>query len=829
MVWNHNPMMVVLGMCLTVCGAAALRGAPTPPPGDPVRPTSLTLGAVSQGGAGAKLTGPDAVLQVQVDASFPDQRVRDWTSRVKLTAQPQGIIQVSEQGLVKPLADGTATLVAQSPEGLKDSVRITVERFNDPPTVDFVNQVVPIFTKLGCNGGGCHGKSGGQNGFSLSLLGFEPRRDYDYIVKESRGRRVFPTAPDSSLLLLKATNTISHGGGQKLDPDGLEYRILRRWITQGMPFESANPRVVTGIAAYPPKRLMDRDGLQQVRVIAKFADGSQEDVTALSQFEINDKELATSKEDGLVKMTGTPGDVAVMVRYQSKVGTFVATVPLGAPVQKLPPAKNFVDELVFAKLKELGLPPSDVADDSTFIRRVTLDISGRLPDPQRVRTFLADTSGDKRGRYIDELLASTDYADYFANKWSSVLRNKRVFPQDKPGTFAFHQWLRQSLHENKPYDRFVSQIVAASGRVGDNPPVAWYRTVNQMSEQVEDTSQLFLGIRIQCARCHHHPFEKWSQDDYYSLAAFFSRVGVKGAWNLVQSDEYRIFHRRGPATSQNPSTGKDLKPAGLGGSPLELQADQDPRLSLADWMVKPDNPYFARTLVNRYWKHFMGRGLVEPEDDLRETNPPVNPALLDALAQHFVRSGYDMKELVRVICSSSVYQLSSIPNQYNAADKQAFSRFYPRRLPAEALLDSIDAVNATATDLPDLPKGTRAVQVPDHTEYPVYFLQVFGRPAGGSACECERTSTASLAQSNSADVLGKISAGRAKDYAADTKTSDEQKVSEIYLAALSRTPMQEELKIALDHIAKAGPMQKQAAYEDILWALINTKEFLFNH
>jgi len=372
--------------------------------------------------------------------------------------------------------------------------------------------------------------------------------------------------------------------------------------------------------------------------------------------------------------------------------------------------------------------------------------------------------------------------------------------------------------------------VAASGDVAEHPPVVWYNEVREINAQVEDAAQLFLGLRIQCARCHHHPFEKWSQQDYYGFAAFFSRVGRKPG--LVMAED-RIYHRRGQASAQNPKTSQNVVPTGLGGEPLELGADDDPRLALVDWMSHPSNPFFARALVNRYWKHFFGRGIVDPEDDMRVTNPATNEALLDGLAQHFVASGFDMKDLVRTICRSNVYQLSAEPNAYNQNDKQNFSRYYPKRLNAEVLLDSIDQVTASGSGFGGLPAGTRAVQIPDNGVNS-YFLTVFGRPQGQSACECERSAEANLAQSlhllNSNEVQGKLSAGagRAALLAQDTMRTDAEKVRELYFWVYSRAPLDEELQIALAHIAK-HEATKQVAYEDILWALINTKEFLFNH
>ena len=587
---------------------------------------------------------------------------------------------------------------------------------------------------------------------------------------------------------------------------------------------------------------MPLDGEQQLAVMAHYTDGTTEDVTRSALFEPNDKDLAKTDETGRVKVFEQPGDVAVMVRYQAKVAVFRATVPLGAPVENLPPAKNFIDELVFKKLKTVGMPPSELCDDSTFIRRACIDIAGRLPTAEETKKFLADKDPAKREKWIDTLLDSTDYADYFANKWSALLRNKRGAPTHTRGTYAFYDWIRDSLLANKPYDQFAREIVAASGDISQNPPVAWYRQVNNPNAQLEDTAQLFLGMRLQCAQCHHHPFEKWSQQDYYSFAAFFSQVGRKAG---AQPGEEIIYAKRGMATATNKKTKQSVPPAGLGASPVKLSPDDDPRQALADWMSNKDNPFFAKALVNRYWKHFFNRGLVDPEDDMRETNPPTNPELLDALAKSFIDSHFDLKNLVRTICRSQVYQLSSLPNKFNAVDKQYFSRYYPKRLTAEVLLDAVDEATRSDSKFEGLPAGTRAVQLPDNSfNASSYFLAVFGRPDSSSSCECERSQDASLAQSlhllNSKDVQDKLTStnGCAAVLAKDTQREDAIKIRELYNTVYSREPDAKELELALNYLGKkpqdkdgkADPkLGKQQGYEDIIWALINTKEFLFNH
>jgi len=707
----------------------------------------------------------------------------------------------------------------------------------------FANDVVPILTKASCNSGGCHAKAGnGQNGFRLSLLGFEPQEDYEHIVKEGHGRRVFPAAPEQSLLLLKAANVVPHGGGKRLDPTSEGYKRLVQWISEGMAYGKETDPTLVSIEVRPKRNVMKIHGEQQLNVLARYSDGHAGDVTRMALYEPNDKGMAEADENGLVKILDVPGNVAVMVRYQGMVSVYIASIPLGAPVVQMPAEKNFIDALVFSNLKQVGVPPSPVCDDATFLRRVSLDIAGRLPTVEEARAFLSSTDSDRRDHLIESLLSSPDYADYFANKWTAVLRNKRDDTSDITANFAFHSWVRDGLLANKPYDQMVRELLAATGTIRDNPAVAWYKRVLEPQQQLEDVAQLFLGVRMQCAQCHHHPFERWSQKDYYSLGAFFSRVGRKPT---ATRGEDVIFHKRGMAQLENKKTKLPVKPAVLGGPNLAIPQDEDPRLKLADWMSDKSNPFFAKSLVNRYWKHFFKRGLVEPEDDIRETNPATNPELLEALANHFVSSGYDLKAVVRVITQSHTYHLSAMPNAYNGVDRQNFSHYYPKRLQAEVLLDALDQLTGAKTDFADLPPGTRAISLPDNSyNQSSPFLKVFGRPEGASVCECERVQSPSLAQSlhlmNASDVKSKLNtpSGRA-DLLSKSNKPESEKVSELYLAAYSREPSAKELKVAETYVARprvdaqGKPLDparaKREAYEDLLWAIINTKEYLYNH
>ena len=826
------------GLALACAGLVSASFAGTVEPkglGDPGALQALRIEPTTAGD-GILVRGRDARQQLFVTGVYSSGQLRDFTHKVQFTSDPVGIVSIDATGLVTPLANGAAKVIAKVGDGPQAELPVNVEGVDQQIPINFKNQIVPIFTKLGCNSGGCHGKASGQNGFKLSLLGFYPEDDHEFLVKEDRGRRLFPPAPGRSLLLTKPTGQSPHGGGKRMEMDSYEYRMLYRWIEQGMPYGSENDAVVTGIQCVPPGRVMDRGSEQQITVLATYSDGSTEDVTRMVLFEANDSEMAEASATGLVKTLDLAGEVAVMARYQGQVSTFRATVPLGADMGTLPPTKSFIDEAVLGKLGLLGIPPSAVADDATFLRRVFIDITGTIPTSERAAEFLSDTDPNKRERVITELLDTPQYADYFANKWNFVLRNKRRANDTVEGTYEFYQWIWSSLYENRPYDRFVRDILTASGEKEFSPAVVWYREVDELEEQVEDTAQLFLGLRIQCARCHHHPFEKWSQNDYYGLAAFFSRVGKKNptaSLGLATSREKRVFHNEGVAAAKNPRTGATLAPAGLGSATMSIPAERDPRVFLADWMADPNNPFFAKALVNRYWRHFFSRGIVEPEDDMRETNPPSNPELLDRLAKDFIASKYDLKHLVKTICTSSTYQLSSMPNDFNLKDKQNFSRYYPKRLTAEVLYDAFHQVTGTSEPYAGLPAGTRALQLPDPSMGP-YFLKVFGKPEADTACECERSQEANLAQSlhllNSSEVQTKISsdAGRAAKLAADATRPHEVRIGELYRWVYSREPNAEEMQIALAHINKHQD-NPRLAYEDITWALINTKEFLFNH
>lgn len=818
------------GIARGVCGLAAVIGMAAATARDAVGAEPDALRATPPA---ARLTGPEAVQQLVVERDGQG----DVGDQVQyLTADP-AIASVDGNGMISAQGDG-ATTIRVVGEGAVVEVPVTVEAVDPGPAINFTNQVVPILTKLGCNTGGCHGKSGGQNGFRLSLLGFEPQLDYETLVKEGRGRRVFPAAPDHSLLLQKAVARVPHGGGKKMEVDSHEYRVLRRWIATGMPMGRAEDPTLSRIEIYPQDRVLERGKGQQLQVTAIYSDGSTEDVTRWAQYESNEPEVAEVAAGGRVTTGDLAGQAAIMARYQSQVTVFRATVPLGLEIVDAPGfvPRNFLDELAASQWARLGVAPSEPCTDAEFARRASLDITGTLPTAETVRAFVADGDPEKRSKLIDRLLDSPEYATFFATKWADILRNKRDGQADlQAATYRFTNWIRTNLEQNVPYDEFARGILAASGTPEQAPPVQWYRQLRSPDAFVDDTAQVFLGMRLQCAKCHHHPLERWSEEDYYSFAAFFSRVGRKPApmaRRVGRNRDEAIYTARSGVV-RHPKTNEVMEPRGLGAEVVPISADDDPRQKLVDWMAEPENPYFARALVNRYWAHFFGRGIVEPMDDMRLTNPASNPELLDALANRFVASGYDLRELVRTIATSQLYGLSSVPNAYNERDRQSFARYYPKRMQAEVLLDAISSVTGTPTSFNGLPAGTRAIALPDESVGST-FLDTFGRPPRDSACECERVSDASLGQSlmllNSADVQAKLTAevGRATSLAATT-TDDEpdaQKIEGLFWAAFGRAPSSSELATALGHL-EANAEDRQRAYEDILWALVNAKEFQF--
>ncbi len=804
-------------------------------------PAPAAVQALQVEPAKVTLTGSDDAYQLLVTGTLAGGRLQDLSGDVKYEVADPKVARVTASGRVVPLANGATTVTARYGNHTARTA-VAAKAVGENLPINFANHVVPVFTKLGCNSGGCHGKSGGQNGFALSLLGFVPEMDYAALVKETRGRRVFPAAPDSSLLLLKASGAMAHAGGKRMDSDADEYKIIRRWIASGTPYGSPDDPTVTRITVSPEHRLVPRGNRQQLAVYAHYSDGSIADVTYLAQYESNDTDVAVVDGTGLVRSLELSGEAAVMTRYQGQVAVFRATVPSGLQVPDYQFAyRTVVDRHTHNQWKQLGIKPSDLCSDEQFIRRVALDLTGTLPTPAQVKAFLADASPNRRDQLIDRLLDTPEYAYYFANRWADVLRVRRGNQAARAyGTFAFHNWIRESIARDKPYDEFVREILGAIGDETTSPPTVWYKDLRTPDQFVDDACQVFLGVRLACAQCHHHPYEKWSQDDYWGLAAFFGRLDrknspVPGVAIQGQQNQRQVIFTRATGNVINKRTNKPAVMRPLDGDEVKLGTGEDPRHRLVDWMADTKNPFFARAVANRYWAHFFGRGIVDPLDDMRVTNPPSNPALLDALARELIDSKYSLKHLVKVIVKSRTYQLSAVPNEFNKHDKKSFARFYPRRMMAEVLYDAVNQVTGNTGAFPGLPADRhsprRAIMLPDES-FTSYFLDVFGRPRRQSACECERVTEANLAMSlhllNSQEVQDKLAraSGRADQLVKDPRP-DTEKVEELFLWAFARRPTEAQMRLAMENIA-ANASNRRLAYENILWALINTKEFQFN-
>ena len=776
-----------------------------------------------------EIAGPHDGRQLLVTAGADGRRPRDLTREARFSTSPGGVVEVSPEGYVRPIGRGEATVTVEA--GGWTASALVIVRGDDPGRpVHFANDVEPILSRYGCNAGGCHGKASGQNGFRLSLFGFDARFDYDAIVHEARGRRVFPAAPERSLILRKPAAQLPHGGGRLFTTESEPYQLLRAWIAQGVPVGDASAPTLRTLEVVPAHRVLDRRSRQQIAVLAHFSDGTTRDVTRRSQFQSNETGVAAVEPDGLVHALDLAGEAAVMARYQGLVAVFRATIPLETPGVTAAefPAANNIDARMVAKWRSLGLVPSGLCTDGEFIRRTTLDLCGKLPTVEDVRAFVADPAPEKRARLIERLLDDKDYAAYFALRWGSILRNSPLAGSEQVA-YAFHDWIRDMIARNRPYDEFVRGIVAASGEWTEAPAVNWFWQMrdDQLHQPVADTAQIFLGLRLQCAKCHHHPYERWGQDDYYGLAGFFARLGRK---SFGEPPPYYASRTR--TTSEvNPRTGKPIEPKLLDGPVLDVPPEEDPRQKLVDWMARPDNPFCAKALCNRMWGHLMGRGLVDPVDDMRATNPPSNPELLDDLARDFIDHHFDVKHLFRTICNSRTYQLSATPNASNQHDRQNHARFYAKRLIAEVALDALDQVCGSRTQFNKMSRQARAVDLP-HEAFGSYFLDVFDRPPRSSPCECARSTGANLQQvlhlANSAEVDEKLSgeSGRVARLAREN-VPPEAAVEELYLAAFARRPTVEELTLSIAHIGRQK--EPRRGLEDVAWALLNSKEFLFNH
>jgi hypothetical protein len=788
----------------------------------------------------AKLDGRLSRLQLLVTGKTHDGYHVDLTRTAEYESLSTEILAVNRTGQVVPHSSGTGQVRVRSGKFVVD-VSVVVSGLQPQAQVSFREHVIPVLSHAGCNQGACHGSQFGKGSLKLSLFGYAPEQDHAPLVRDQQGRRISLIRPDDSLILRKATMQLGHGGGMRFRTDSYDYEVLKAWIASGAPAPQTDETTVIDLTISPNEQVFRRIGQQQqLRIVAHYSDGWTRDVTQLAKYDSLGDGVAKVDPNGIVTAVGR-GQTSIMIRYQgqAKVSHVLSPFAENVDLAGFQP-NNIIDEKVKSLWKRLGVTPSPMATDSEFIRRAFLDSIGTLPHPDRVEVFLKSSDPNKRATLVDELLGLTgdtkrdvyvnEWSAYWALKWGDLLLNNR----NKVGTggmWAFSNWMRKSLRENMPVDQFVREIITAQGSTLENGPANYYRIAKNPADLAESTAQIFLGIRLQCARCHHHPFEVYSQADYYGLAAFFTRVGTKSSTDFGVLGGDTVVKLKPSGSIRHPRTSKIMAPTPLLGSPVELDGVRDLRRPLAAWLTSRDNPLFARNIVNRIWGYYMGTGLVEPIDDMRATNPPSNPELLDVLADEFVSNGYNLRKLMRAIMTSRVYQLSSTPQPKNAADTRLYLHYNLKRLPAEVLLDAIDFATETQERFSGVPLGTRAIELPD-PNFRSYFLDTLGRPKRVIACECERTAEPNLAQvlhiangelieRKLRDKNGRISKliGR--------NMSDEEVVHELYLVTVSRAATEREIVACRQIIERAE--NRREGLEDILWALINSREFLFNH
>jgi len=745
------------------------------------------------------LDSPEASQQIVVSVSTKNGQ-RDVTHEINLAVANESVATVQGSSLVRPRSEGRTELsVTLGKETAKISIEVLKQRSPDP--VSFRNEIIPILTKVRCNSGGCHGKAEGQNGFKLSIFGFDVESDYAALMKNGKGRRISLTQPETSLLLLKATSEMPHGGGRKIEEGSYRYHRVLRWIREGArvdPEDSAAGQIVK-IDVEPREQILLVGGTQQLRVTAVDSSGVRRCVTVEAEYESNATAIADVDHQGLIQASEIPGEAAILVRYLGHVTSCRVTLPRRGVTFERPVETNFVDTHVWNQLARLGIEAGATSSESEFLRRVYLDTIGTLPTSNEARKYLADPSPDKRNRLIDELLTRDEYVDYWTMKWLDVLRadQLKVTPQ---GTVAMQRWLRHSFQKNVPFDQMARELLTVQGSTTAEGPGAFYKILKKPDEMSRAVSQLLLGVRIECAQCHHHPSERWSQEDYTALAGFFTGVKLK---KLPNGTEAIVSFG-----------GKDLP---------------HPRTSE---LVSPRAEFFAKAIANRLWAHYLGRGLVEPVDDIRETNPATNEPLMDALSRHMVEVKFDLRAFTKTLLRSRVYQLGSGSNDSNRDDQQNFSHAAYKAIPAEALLDAISQTTGVAEKFNGWPEGYRAIQIWDN-RMPSYFFRIFGRPVRATVCECERSGEPSISQAlhllNSPEIMAKIQHrnGTARRLA-NSELTDGELIDELYLTTLSRFPNEEERNLMREAFADSGS-ERNAAVEDVLWALLNTNEFIFNH
>ena len=777
---------------------------------------------------------PRQRLQLVVTGHLTDGSVVDLTGESEFRAEPANHIEVHEQGRIRPLHNGKVDLrVHAAGMTLPVSLEISGQKAVSPVSFDY--QVLPILAKSGCSTGSCHGSPNGKGGFRLSLLAFDRDLDRRTLIREDLGRRTNPLDPEQSLLLSKPTMRVAHEGGKRLSRHDEHFQALRDWIGEGCRVNDDEPECL-GIAVYPADaRLLHYPSWnQQFSVLARFADGSVKDITSLAVFMSSDENVVKVAPNGLAQGQRR-GEAAVVVRYLSFIETCLLTFvrEVEGFVWSDPTPANYIDAAIYAKLRQLQYLPSAPCSDEEFVRRVYLDVVGVLPTMAQASGFLNNPTPNRREELINQLLDRPDYAKFWGQKWGDLLRVSRK-QIGLPSVFKYSRWLEQSIAYNQPYDDFVRELLTANGSTLTQPAANYYRTAGDTLDAMETTAQVFLGARIQCAKCHNHPFEKWTQNDYYGLAANFNRVQRR---NGKRPGEFFIWSDN-TGEINHPRTGKPVAPRVP--DPDQLTADEDRIAAFAEWLTAPENRWFAKVEVNRIWAQIMGRGIVEPFDDFRESNPPANAELLDALAEDFVRRGFDRKHVLRTILNSHTYQASSRALPFNVDDTKYFSHYYPRLLTAEQLVDALGRITDHPKQFAAVPVGTRATQLPAPDLQPeqrseignIDFLKVFGQPERQTICECERGDDPSLGQAlqlyNGKFIHGMLSDPKNRIHrqvAQDTSASDI--IEELYWLALSRPPSEAELQINRQYWVSHEDRAK--ALEDIYWAVINKHEFLFQH
>ncbi len=773
-----------------------------------------------------ELSGRRSQQQLLVTGSYGSSEVRDLTTVATLSSSNPNVLAV-DGTIARPTGDGTATITVKV-GNLQASANVTVKAFTLPAPVSFKNETLAALSKAGCNAGACHGAPSGKAGFRLSLRAYDPPLDILTLRSEFFGRRTNLLDPAESLILKKPLMEVAHGGGRRIRKTDPVYQILHGWIAEGLKLDADNVPHLTKTELLPKKRVLhEASSQQQLFVLGHFSDGSVRDLTRLTVFTSSNESVGTVSKTGLVEKIGR-GETAILARYLDKMTT--SHITFLENVQGFtwnnPKENNFVDTLIFEKLKQLQILPSDVCTDEDFLRRAYLDSTGRLPTIDESLAFLNDKRRDKREQLVDTLVETDDFAEFWTLKWADILRSNSKKLKNT-GTHKFHRWIYDNIRNDKPLDQFARELLTARGSVYENPAANYWRASRDANDATETTAQLFLGIRIQCAKCHNHPFERWSQDNYYGIAAAFNRIGRKAG---ATADEEIIYVTRSGEIKQ-PRTGQVMKVHLLLQGDVDIPNDVDRRGVFAEWLTRPDNPFFAKAAVNRIWGHLMGRGIVEPVDDFRDSNPPSNDKLLKELAKQFIENSYSRKWAIRTIMKSRTYQLSSRKNKFNGKDEIYASHATTRLLSAEQLLDAICQVTDVVEKFKGAPAGTRSVALAEPpTDH--YFLKIFGQPQREMACQCERSNESNLSQAlqmiNGPVVHNKLRAdnGRIARSIKEGK-SDEQIITTLYLAALSRKAVPAEMEAAKKHIAAGS--DRRLALEDVGWAVLNSKEFLFQH